>query len=334
MRNKTFKPAPYLAKYNTLIFDMDGVITSEESYWDAAALTVCEMTGGAADARRVREIRADIFYGDRLIRLLKEKGVNSNWDLAYLVFAFMLKYGGGREIYYGLKDTGMRAFELYGKAADILAGSLGRPREETCRGGGIWLLVQDIFQEWYLGSGQYFEVYGKKGRNGNKEGLLGDEKPLIELSRLKSLLEALCKDGKRLCIGTGRPGAEIYAPLIKWEIYKYFDGNGIINYDDVLNAERVTGRPGLTKPHPYMFIKAYLGRDYRDEEIVRDDFEKRFSDCLVVGDAGADILAAHAMGADFAAVLTGISGKRGREYFAEQNAAYILDDVTGLTVEA
>ena len=32
----------FLNKYDTVIFDLDGVITSEQCYWDAAALTVWE----------------------------------------------------------------------------------------------------------------------------------------------------------------------------------------------------------------------------------------------------------------------------------------------------
>ena len=37
-----YKPAPFLEKYDTILFDMDGVITSEEMYWKAAALIVHE----------------------------------------------------------------------------------------------------------------------------------------------------------------------------------------------------------------------------------------------------------------------------------------------------
>ncbi len=48
---------------------------------------------------------------------------------------------------------------------------------------------------------------------------------------------------------------------------------------------------------------------------------------LVVGDAGADILAAKAMGAGFCAVLTGIQGEKAREYFKSLNAEYILNSV-------
>ena len=36
------KLAKFLDKYDTVIFDMDGVITSEQNYWNCAALTVWE----------------------------------------------------------------------------------------------------------------------------------------------------------------------------------------------------------------------------------------------------------------------------------------------------
>ena len=46
-----------------------------------------------------------------------------------------------------------------------------------------------------------------------------------------------------------------------------------------------------------------------------------------MGDAGADILAAQAMGADFCAVLTGIQGKKAKGYFEDMKADYILDSI-------
>ena len=94
----------YLGK---IIFDMDGVITEEERYWDAAALTVWELlygkhylglsSGGGLpafsvipDSRDISSIRRVIFQRDKVIALLKQKAVNSNWDLAFLCFAFQL----------------------------------------------------------------------------------------------------------------------------------------------------------------------------------------------------------------------------------------------------
>ena len=54
----------------------------------------------------------------------------------------------------------------------------------------------------------------------------------------------------------------------------------------------------LTKPHPYTFLKAMCGTDYDNKRIIDDDYDKsKLKTTLVVGDAGADILAAKAMGA-------------------------------------
>lgn len=84
-------------KYNKIIFDMDGVMTSEQCYWDTAALTVYELLNSrkyfgsrALDLSNVfanvKMIRSLIFSNDEIITVLKNKGVNSNWDLAYVVF--------------------------------------------------------------------------------------------------------------------------------------------------------------------------------------------------------------------------------------------------------
>ena len=90
-----------------IIFDMDGVITSEECYWNTAALTVWELLYGKhylglspgrelpvfsafPDARDISNIRRVIFQQDKVIAFFKQKAVNSNWDLAFLCFAGQL----------------------------------------------------------------------------------------------------------------------------------------------------------------------------------------------------------------------------------------------------
>lgn len=67
------KCAPFLDKYEYIIFDMDGVITSEENYWDIASLTVFELLYSSAyygknsfdpqDAlKNVKKIRSKVFF--------------------------------------------------------------------------------------------------------------------------------------------------------------------------------------------------------------------------------------------------------------------------------
>ena len=71
-----------------------------------------------------------------------------------------------------------------------------------------------------------------------------------------------------------------------------------------------------------------LGEGYDDAVIVSGNYEKeKIARTLVVGDAGSDILAAKAMGADFCAVLTGVSGKAAKSYFESMKSEYILDSI-------
>lgn len=81
---------------NLIIFDLDGVITSEEAYWDCAGLTLHELlysprywnvTGStsyqpAASAQESREVsRATL--PEWLILTFKARALNSNWDTCY-----------------------------------------------------------------------------------------------------------------------------------------------------------------------------------------------------------------------------------------------------------
>jgi phosphoglycolate phosphatase-like HAD superfamily hydrolase len=90
-----------------IIFDMDGVIIKEDCYWDAAALTVWELlfserylglepspdlpefkTGVSAE--EIASIRRIILQEGRVTAFFKRRAINSNLDLAFLVFIYQL----------------------------------------------------------------------------------------------------------------------------------------------------------------------------------------------------------------------------------------------------
>src|SRR5260370_6799744 len=81
---------------NLIIFDLDGVITSEEAYWDAAGLTLHELmysphywnigaarqyhpAANAEESRRVSRATCP----EAEILALKARAINSNWDTCY-----------------------------------------------------------------------------------------------------------------------------------------------------------------------------------------------------------------------------------------------------------
>lgn len=333
----------FLAKYDTVIFDMDGVITSEQNYWNAAALTVWEVLRAAAHMKinteqcmqNAAEIRAEVFSDDELITVLKSRGINTNWDLGY-VTALISWIVNGRdtvgdfgEVLEYAKKLPDNILEAYTLLAQECSEKTGLSVHYLKRNGELWQEMREVFQEWFLGD----EINGKMSLHGRKSGLLYKEEPIVDRDTLLSVLEHLSKS-KRLCTGTGRPRIEMLQPLSDWGALQYFSVNGFADYDYVAAAEKKFPNITLTKPHPYVFLKALYGTDYDDRKILDGDFDKKkIKTTLIVGDAGADILAARTMGADFCAVLTGIQGRGAREYFEKMHAEYILDSVADFVEE-
>lgn len=87
----------------TILFDVDGVLLSEERYFDASALTVWELLHSEkylglgpekfktelAD-HEISAIRQSVFEHDRVLKFFKSRGLNANWDMIYLTFSFQL----------------------------------------------------------------------------------------------------------------------------------------------------------------------------------------------------------------------------------------------------
>lgn len=333
------KLAKFLDKYDTVIFDMDGVITSEQNYWNCAALTVWEYLKWNHDGeksidtkwaeRHLKEIRAKVFCNDEIISVLKSKGVNSNWDLGYVTVLLAWICGGKTydgdftDVLYLAKTLPDNILKSYDKLAKKASNRTGFDYDWMRRNNLMWQTMHKLFQEWFLGD----ELSGQCALHGKKSGLLHSEQPIVDKKRLTEML-ALLSENKRVCTGTGRPYIEMIQPLTDWGIKKYFAIDGLCNYDNVVQAEKESGINTLTKPHPYMFLKALYGTDYDNKKIIDGDYNKaKIEKTLIVGDAGADILAAQAMGADFCAVLTGINGQAAKGYFKELKANYVLNDV-------
>lgn len=347
-----FELSPILARYDTVLFDLDGVMSGEDVYWNCAALAVYEMyygdtyygskqlTSQSMEADLCR-IRKQIFCDDRMIRMVKDRGVNSNWDLAYVTLGGALCAGENadfEQVLRTLAEIPGDTFAFFERIAEQLSERFSAEKGYFDRLGPFWTAVKDCFQEWFLGCKIYEKVNNRPAKLDGKEGLLHGEEPIVDKEKLRTLLRLIWQSGKRVGTGTGRPLSECNGVLEQWGVKKYFTKECIISYNDVMQAEEVLAKQGIhaefTKPHPFMFIKGHYGGEISDLDIYKGNYNK--ADCshtLVVGDAGADLFAAKSAGCDFAAVLTGVQGQEARAFFEKEKADYILNNVLELMTE-
>ncbi len=337
---------PLLNQYDAVLLDMDGVITSEQVYWNSSTLTVWELLFskqyfGTEDidpkelTSRLTELRSRIFLDDAVIQFLKNKGVNNNWDLSWVVVAgaLFLNTRDFSAIFDWIRILPAVKDGLYAAVTDALRFS-GMAEEEAAQYGGLWKTIQFAFQEWFLGSELFLKYWGSPSLLAGKPGLTFSEEPLVEKASLVQLLTEI-SETKRLGIGSGRPRIEAENPLRSWGVYDLFAEDAIVTYHDVMAAQEAfaeqLGGVSLSKPHPFMFLRGVFGTKHTTAELLDGQFDSApCKKTLVIGDAGCDLFSAKSAGCDFAAVLTGIDGENARGYFEENGADFILHSILDL----
>ncbi len=327
-----------LNDYDKIIFDMDGVITSERAYWQTAAVAAYDLllsfehygTCGI-DRQWCRqqyiEIYNTVLCGGRTVRAVKNLGVNTNWDLLYIVFCVSkylnpeldtLDTAHFQSVCMFIENIDMKAPEVYDALSELVSPIIPKTEADYFKRGGdyFWKELVDVFQKWYLGCDEF-------------EGINTDDKLLFDADAIENVLIKLKNSGIRLGVGTGRPREEVKLPLSHAGIDKYFDEAMYVCYDDVKDAEiELNPNHPLAKPDPFVFLKAALGEKHSNREIKDGDYTyEELERVLVVGDAPSDFIAARRGGFDFLGVLTGVDGPSAGKYFEENDADYILTSI-------
>lgn len=328
------------SKFDKIIFDMDGVITGEYIYWDTAALTVYELLFsyeqfGHMEIDRewcrdnYKELHRIIFSGDKTIKAVKNLGVNTNWDLAYIVFCIsryidpeltVLDEWHFESVRMFIENIEAKSPEVYNLVGGLAAVATGHDAEYFKRGNSeVWRRLHDCFQRWFHGDEEVM-------------GLNELEEPILNIEKIKQTLEFLKSKGIKLGIGTGRPKDEIMFPIKEWGLSEYFETEMIVTYDEVLEAEKeLKYEEPLAKPNPFVFLKSAFGDILSNNDIVKNMYDKNsVKRIAVVGDAPSDIMAAKAAKMPFIGVLTGVDRISAEKYFLNMNADYIFDDITGM----
>jgi phosphoglycolate phosphatase-like HAD superfamily hydrolase len=306
----------------TVLFDVDGVLLSEEHYFDASALTVWELIisdkylGLSLDmyktdysADEITAIREHVFEKDQVLKFLKSRGLNANWDMIYLSFSHQLlhllsqirnseqekintwlKSEVNREVLveigkvlkeYQVKpdfaifvDDFKRSTAMKDELFDylnVLAKEKLSVETDIFKGKGtLWSVCEHVSQEWYVGDEHVLESTGRPSVQLGKKGFLANETTLAAAKELEELFEYLTAAGLRIGIGTGRPELETIQPFLHLGWLKHFNENYIVTADDVFKAEQcLKEKKSLSKPHPFTYILGLYGRGTSVEDCLK-----------------------------------------------------------------
>jgi phosphoglycolate phosphatase-like HAD superfamily hydrolase len=305
----------------TVLFDVDGVLLSEEHYFDASGLTVWEMLISEKylglskekfkteySETEMAEIRAHVFENDQVLKFLKSRGLNANWDMIYLTFSYQLihllsqiKEKEAEQLNRWLsKEIDRETLVEIGKVLnnhpiqmnfahfipdfrwstetkqglmshlDVLAKEkLGI--ETTIFSGKsiLWSVCEHVSQEWYVGDEHVLASTGRPSVQLGKKGFLANEATLSPSKEIGQFFEFLKSKGIDIGIGTGRPELETIGPFKHLDWLQYFDENHIITADEVLKAQKETnGDQSLSKPHPFTYLMGLSGKSHSVKECL------------------------------------------------------------------
>lgn len=348
-------------KYTTVLFDVDGVMLREDTYFNATSQTVHELivterflgqakTEPNPDRERTAEIRRQVLgQRDEVLDFLKSRGVNSNWDMAYLMTSHsILKNLARAEDRTWAKNLCERGITLadfpeirekvqitpaFDEFVPDFPGNLqkhqfllylnqlayewiGAQTEAFGRNSQLWEEIRQIFQEFYLGDGE------------RKPGYLEREEPIVAGEELRDMLAKLKEKGIALGIATGRPHQETLIPLTSLGVLTFIPQERIATATTVLEAEEeVPEAAPLGKPNPFSYLRALRGAGPSTAELLQEKLPLDRKDVLIVGDSLADLMCARALGTSFAATLTGHEGERARAMFEQHGADHIITHV-------
>ncbi len=266
-----------------LVLDADGVFLSERPYWCTALATILERSDLDALARPCfAELALAAFDGEvGLERVAKERGLNSNWDLA-AVLDRALQDRSQRTAFEGR----LQARELNDAAAE-LARAARALRVETTSRDPLASFGIDRQDDGYGSVVTTFQrvLADEAAWPFPRQALREDE------ATTRAVFDALREAGYELGICTGRPRDEIERPLATFGLRDSFVAEGVTHADDVAEAERLTGEPALGKPHPFSLILAVAGADAA-WALLRGRQVTSPTTGLFVGDSWSDYLTA------------------------------------------
>ncbi|PWI58691.1 HAD family hydrolase [Sulfoacidibacillus thermotolerans] len=311
-----------MSKKRLLLFDLDGVLLSEEGYLDTAALTIGSflplffpqwsdrMQQSGTLLSQAQTLRSLVF-SHALIQAMRRRALNSNWDKAYVGTVLLGTLAVNRQNTVNLANDLLALFESIPGSGQEFLYHIQQMENVLPLQRYAHPLFEEVkmrFQRFYLGDATAKEPSLQMG-------MVAQERLLCDRSTLYQLFQSLHSKFFTFGIGTGRPRHEALSPLAQHELLTFFDPLRICTSDEVFAYEKALGVAPYSraKPHPYTY--ASIAFDFPIEQVY------------VIGDSPADWLAAHAAGFHF----IGIGSKASFHAVAPLEDVKVVQSVAEIT---
>ena len=337
-------PAKFLKKYDTIVFEPDGVFMNNRHFLICAVLTVYEMCHSnkyygknelncSTVATNHKQIFDLMLCSGKVSALLEELGVDYPIDIAYVLFSVIMGTGEHRDfsnIFNYFKYIDIHTPDLFEHCAQLLCKTF--PEKDCTRGGKLWQDIRRCYCEWLYGD-ELFEMYSDTVPVATgKPSLILTDSLSVSVVTLRDVLATLENAGKKIALRTLRSKAELELSLKRWKIND-FPAENIVTLDDIVEAGHTPNLNMPTEPDTYSLAKASVGTIYSDSAALSGNYDRLFARTLVVSASPVTLFEAQTLGMGFAAIIHNPTDKSRKDMFRQLEADYTLESIMELTLQ-
>lgn len=335
-------PAKFFKKYDTVIFEPDGVFTNNRQFLICAVLAVYEMCHSnkyygkidldcSAVASNHKQICDLMLCGDKISSVLADLGVDYPIDVAYVLFSVIIGTGERRDfsnIFSYFKYIDIHTPDIFDHCAALLSKIF---HDKDCtRFGEIWQNLRRCYLEWLYGD-ELFEMY-EEGlpRASGKPSFITSDSLCLPLITLRDILATLKKAEKQLAIYTLRSRIELESALKRWKLTD-FSSENIVTLDDIAESGHTPNINTPAEPDNYGLVRAAAGAGYSENAHLNGQYDELFARTLVVSSSPITLFSAQALGMGFAAIIHDPKDKSKKDLFRQLEADHTLENLLELT---
>lgn len=336
------QPAKFLKKYDRLVIEPDGVITSDCHFITCAMLSVYEMCNSkdyfgktVLDYTSVYNNQkqiTDLFLSSgKLPVVLSELGVDYPIDIAYILLCAILGIGERRDfsnIYNYFRYIDLHTPDIFDHCATLLGRVL--PDKDCKRGGEVWLTLKRCYYEWLYGD-ELYEMYTEEPFTGKgKPPVILQDSLCQPIISIRDTLSALLTAGKKISLCTLRTRPEVEVSFRRFKLDNIFSHENTVTVDDITEAGHKPNINSPLDPDPYAFARGAVGTSFSETAYEAGEYDELFSRTLIVSSSPTSLFASQALGAGFAAVIRDPLDKSLKDMFRQFEADYVLDSFLDL----